>query len=158
MNIVVGVSDARTSADPADVIATYSLGSCIGVAVYDPVRKVAGMLHYQLPTATADPARGEEKPLMFADTGMAWLLKEMEKHGADRKRLKVKIAGAAEMLADATLFQIGKRNHASIRKILWQQGIFIDGEDVGGKTPRNLYLSVADGSVVVKAQGQSKTL
>ena len=158
MNIVVGVSDARTSADPADVIATYSLGSCIGVAVYDPVKKVAGMLHYQLPTATADPARGAEKPLMFADSGMAWLLKEMERHGADRKRLKVKIAGAAEMLADATLFQIGKRNHAAIRKILWQQGIFIDGEDIGGKTPRNLYLTVADGSVVVKAQGQSKTL
>lgn len=158
MNIVVNVSDARSSADPADTITTYSLGSCIGVCVYDPVAKVGGMLHFQLPTATLDPARAAQVPLMFADSGMDRLLNDVGRLGAQKKRLKVKIAGGAQMLNDGGLFNIGRRNHASIRKVLWQHGLFLDGEDVGGTTPRNLYLQLADGTVTSKAQGQAKVL
>lgn len=158
MNIIVNVSDAKTSGDPADVLVTYSLGSCIGVTVYDPVQHVGGMLHFQLPTSTLDANRARQAPLMFADTGMETLLKQMEQAGAQKKRLKVKIAGGAEMLNDGGLFNIGRRNHAAIRKVLWQHGLFIDAEDVGGKTPRNLYLQVADGTVLTKAQGESRTL
>lgn len=158
MNRVVNVSDAKTSASAADVLVTYSLGSCIGVALYDRVAKVAGMLHYQLPTSTLDPDRARQNPLMFADTGMDWLLREMESHGGQRKRMSVKLAGAAQMLNDANLFNIGKRNHAAIRKLLWQQGMFIDAEDVGGATPRTMYLNVADGTVTIKAQQQTREL
>ena len=154
MTIVVNVSDAKLSADLEDVIATYSLGSCIGVSLYDPVKKIGGMLHFQLPTSTIDADRAKQLPTMFADTGMDHLIKGMEKLGAERKRMKVKIAGAAQMLNDAAMFNIGKRNHAAIRKILWQQGMFIDGEDCGGNAPRNLYLKVADGEVIIKTQGQ----
>lgn len=137
---------------------TYSLGSCIGVALYDPVVKVAGMLHFQLPTATLDPERSRQQPMMFADSGMAVLLREMEKYGAQKRRMKVKLAGAAQMWNDGNLFNIGRRNHAAIRKILWQNGMFLDGEDIGGTAPRNLYLNVADGSVVIKMQGMTKKL
>ena len=158
MTIVVNVSDAKVSADPQDVIATYSLGSCIGVALYDPVRKVGGMLHFQLPTSTLDADRARQLPTMFADTGMALLIQQMEALGAEKRRLKVKLAGAAQMLNDAAMFNIGKRNHAAIRKLLWQYGMFIDGEDVGGKSPRNLYLKVADGEVTIKTQGQTVAL
>ena len=154
MTIVVNVSDAKLSADLEDVIATYSLGSCIGVSLYDPVKRIGGMLHFQLPSSSIDAARAKQLPTMFADTGMDLLLKQMEKHGADRKRMKVKIAGAAQMLNDAAMFNIGKRNHAAIRKVLWQNGMFIDGEDCGGNAPRNLYLKIADGEVILKTQGQ----
>jgi chemotaxis protein CheD len=158
VNLVVNVSDAKTSASAADVLVTYSLGSCIGVALYDRAAKVAGMLHYQLPTSTLDPDRARQNPLMFADTGMEWLLREMESRGAQRKRMSVKLAGAAQMLNDASLFNIGKRNHAAIRKLLWQQGMFIDAEDVGGATPRTMYLSAADGTVTIKSQQQTREL
>lgn len=158
MNIVVNVSDARASADPADTIMTYSLGSCIGVCIYDPVAKVGGMLHFQLPTSTMDAARAAQAPLMFADSGMDRLLNDVGRMGAQKKRLKVKIAGGAQMLNDGGLFNIGRRNHASIRKVLWQHGLFLEGEDVGGGTPRNLYLQVSDGTVTCKAQGQVKVL
>ncbi|HLL89853.1 MAG TPA: chemotaxis protein CheD, partial [Tepidisphaeraceae bacterium] len=87
MNIVVSVSDAQVSADPADQIVTYSLGSCIGVSAYDPAAQVAGMLHYQLPTSTMDANRAKQNPLMFADTGMACLLAAMERAGAKKNRL-----------------------------------------------------------------------
>jgi chemotaxis protein CheD len=156
LNITVNVSDARSSADPADVIVTYSLGSCIGVCLFDATAGVAGMLHFQLPTSTLDPAKAAERPAMFADTGMAILLQEMEMAGASRKRMKVKLAGGASMLSDAALFNIGKRNHTAIRKILWQNGMFITSEDVGGQSPRTIYLSVADGALTIKSSGLSK--
>src|SRR5688572_20268017 len=87
--VVVHMSDAKVSADPSAVLATYSLGSCIAVALYDPVAQVAGMLHYQLPTSTLDPARAQQNPMMFADSGMQALLDQLERLGAQVKRLKV---------------------------------------------------------------------
>jgi chemotaxis protein CheD len=156
MSITINVSDARASADPADTLVTYSLGSCIGVCLYDPVARVAGLLHYQLPTSTMDAAKADKNPFMFADTGFSALLSMMEQLGAQRRRLKVKLAGGAAMLNDAGSFNIGKRNHAAIRKILWQQGMFIESEDVGGGAPRTVYLRVADGSLTIKSGGETK--
>jgi chemotaxis protein CheD len=156
VTITINVSDARSSGNPGDVLVTYSLGSCIGVCLYDPQAKVAGLLHYQLPTSTLDAARAKERPAMFADTGMALLLAQMEALGAQRRRMKVKLAGGAAMLNDASSFNIGKRNHAAIRKILWQLGMFIETEDVGGKSPRTVYLAVADGTLTIKSDGITK--
>ena len=158
MNIVVNVSDARHSGDAGDVIVTYSLGSCIGVTMYDPVKKVGGMLHFQLPTSTMDADRAQQNPCMFADTGVLHLVKQIEAKGGDRKRLKVKIAGAAQILADAAGFNIGKRNHTAVRKVRWQHGLFIDGEDIGGSTPRTMYLRISHGSVALKLSGNTVAL
>jgi chemotaxis protein CheD len=156
--IVVAVSDARISADADAVLTTYSLGSCIGVCAYDPGAAMAGMLHYQLPSSHADPQRAAERPLMYADTGLAKLLDSMRAHGADPKRMRVKLAGGAEMLNDAKAFSIGRRNYTAIRKVLWQHGIMIEREDCGGTAPRTLYFRVADGSVTVKSGGNTYTL
>jgi chemotaxis protein CheD len=158
VNIVVNVSDARVSQDPDDVLVTYSLGSCIGVCVYDPVARCAGMLHFQLPTSTLDAGRAQANPCMFADTGMAALLREVAALGAQPRRLKVKIAGGAEILDDKGVFSIGKRNHTAIRKILWQQGLLLSAEMVGGSEPRTLYLHVADGNILVKSRGTTAAL
>src|SRR5258706_7456537 len=154
--ITINVSDARSSSDPGDVLVTYSLGSCIGVCLYDPQARVAGLLHYQLPTSTLDAARAKERPAMFADTGMALLLAQMEALGAQKRRMKVKLAGGAGMLNDASSFNIGKRNHVAIRKILWQHGMFVESEDVGGNAPRTGYLAVADGGLAIKSGGIPK--
>jgi chemotaxis protein CheD len=137
---------------------TYSLGSCIGVALYDRAAKVGGMLHYQLPSSTADPQRAAEKPLMFADTGMAWLLGKMAQRGAESRRMQVIVAGGANMLNDHGLFDIGRRNHASIRKILWQHRMFITAEHVGGAAPRTMLLNVADGAVAIKCNDECVTI
>ncbi len=158
MNIVVNVSDARVSQDIEDVLVTYSLGSCIAVSLYDPVARCAGMLHYQLPTSTLDANRAQENPCMFADTGMAALLNELTSMGAQARRLQIKLAGGAEILNDSGLFCIGKRNHTAIRKILWQRGLLLKAEEVGGSQPRTLYLHVADGTTIIKSRGLTATL
>ncbi len=156
--VVIDISDAKVSNDPADVLATYSLGSCIGVCLYDPGVRAGGMLHYQLPTATMDPERARDKPFMFADTGMTLLLNALLSMGANKKRLHVKLAGGATMVTGPQGFDIGKRNYLSIRKILWSQGMFINAEDVGGTSARNVYMNLADGAVTVRSNGLEKQL
>jgi chemotaxis protein CheD len=155
---VVTVSDMRISADPGDTLATYSLGSCIGVSAYDASARVGGLLHFQLPTSTLDPKRAQAQPLMFADSGVAAMLAALESAGARKQRLRVKLAGAAQILNDNNLFNIGRRNHAAVRKVLWQHGLFVDSEAIGGSAPRTMYLAIADGTVTVKTQGEALTL
>lgn len=157
-NIIVSVADAKISADPMATLATHSLGSCIGVCLYDAAIHLAGLLHYQLPESRQHPERAVQVPLMFADTGLATLLDSMKSYGATPSRMTVKIAGGAEMLNDAKLFSIGRRNYTAIRKLLWQNGILITKEDVGGSAPRTLYFRVVDGSVTVKSKGNTYPL
>jgi chemotaxis protein CheD len=158
MTINVHISDAKVSTEPAAVLATHSLGSCIGVAAYDPVAKVGGMLHYQLPDSLLDTNRALAAPLMFADTGMGWLIGRVVAAGAKKSRLRVSLAGAAQMIDDGGVFNIGRRNHAAIRKVLWQHGLLIAAEDVGGSIPRNLYLSIGDGAVSVRSGNALRSL
>ena len=156
--IIVDVSDAKVSNDHGDLLTTYSLGSCIGVCLYDSPTHVGGLLHYQLPDSKIDPTRAQQKPLMFADTGMKLLLKKLLSMGANKKRMQVKIAGGAEMNTGPKGFNIGKRNYLAIRKILWKNGMFIDAEDIGGFSPRNVYMNIADGAVTIRSNGIEKSL
>jgi chemotaxis protein CheD len=151
--IIVRISDARVSNDPQVILATHSLGSCIGVTAYDPVMRIGGMLHYQLPGSEVDARRAHHVPAMYADTGMTYLLNEMAALGAEKRRLKIKLAGGARMLTSSDVFDIGRRNHTAIRKFLWQQGLLIEAEEIGGTAARHLYLRIADGAVQIKACG-----
>ncbi len=153
MKLTVSVSDAKVSGDPQDVVSTFSLGSCIGVSVYDPIVKVGGMLHFQLPEASANPRRAQENPAMFADSGLAMLLEGVRRLGAGEKRLKIILAGGAKILDESNTFNIGRRNHAAIRKCLWQRGLMVALEDCGGVAPRHMFLTIATGETQIKAVG-----
>ena len=148
--IIVNVSDARCSNNPGDVLVTYSLGSCIGISFYDPAIQAGALLHYQLPASSIDPERAKREPFMFADTGIAMLISRLAKLGANIKRLKIKIAGGASMEAGPHGFDIGKRNYLAVRKILWQHGLLIDSEDIGGISPRNMYFDIENGQVLLR--------
>ncbi len=156
--IIISVSDAKVSGDPSDVLVTYSLGSCIGVCLYDPATNVGGMLHYQLPNSKMDPDRAKAKPFMFADTGMRILVEKLVSMGAKKKRMQIRIAGGASMDTGPKGFDSGKRNHLAFRKIMWKNGMFVDSEDVGGFSPRNVYMDMADGAVTVRSNGLDKSL
>jgi len=158
VKIIVDIADARFSNNPEDELITYSLGSCIGVAMYDPKTKAAGMLHYQLPACQHDIYGEKKNPLMFADSGVEYMLKKLQAMGVDKKRLKVKIAGGAQMMNDAQMFNIGKRNYSAIRQIMWRNGMFIEAEDVGGKIARTMSIKIDTGEVLIKFQGEVKRL
>ena len=48
MDVVVDIADFQVSNDPRVDLVTYSLGSCIGVAIWDRETRVGGMIHYML--------------------------------------------------------------------------------------------------------------
>ncbi len=153
MKLIVGIADMKVTNDPNAMIITYSLGSCIGVSIYDPVVKVGGLLHFMLPDSTIDPIKAQKNPWMFADSGIPLFFKEAYRLGAEKRRLDVKVVGGAQILDDSNFFNIGKRNYMSLRKIFWANNVLIKAEDVGGLVNRTLSLEVSSGKVWVKTSG-----
>ena len=48
--IKVGMADLKVCREP-DSLTTLGLGSCVGVALYDPVTKISGLAHVMLPNS-----------------------------------------------------------------------------------------------------------
>ena len=108
--IKVGMADYKVGRSPATLI-SYGLGSCIGVSLYDPIRKIGGLLHIMLPDSTQ--ARASDNPAKFADTGIPLMINDVVALGATRARLVAKIAGGAQMFSfsNATdIMRVGTRN------------------------------------------------
>jgi len=143
--IVVGMADCRVASGSDQMLATFALGSCIGLSVYDARASVGGLLHYMLPDSGIDPARGRENPFMFADTGIPLLIERVCAQGANKRHLVAHAAGGASIMDPNGVFDIGKRNHLALRKILWKAGILLSGEAVGGSNSRTVRLEVGSG-------------
>jgi chemotaxis protein CheD len=158
VQITVGISDMRVTNAMSDVFVTYSLGSCVGVTMYDPVAMIGGMIHCMLPMSKIDPAKAQSLPYMFVDTGVSELLTALYKLGAERNRLVTKVAGAASLLDEKGLFKIGERNYTVLRKLLWKNNILIEAEDVGGTAARTMYLYMDTGKTIIKSGGKEKEL
>ena len=156
--IVVGMADCRVATDPQSALVTYALGSCLGLTVYDPVARVGGMLHYMLPDSSLDPAAGQSNPFKFADTGIPRLLEETYGLGASKRRLVICAAGAAQILDDNGVFDIGKRNYLAARRLLRRFGLLLMNEAVGGAAVRTVSLEIASGRVVVEEAGCHREL
>lgn len=151
--VVVGISDCKVTRAPEAMLVTYALGSCIAVAMHDPVTKVSGLLHYMLPESAIDAEKAGKNPFMFADTGIAGLLAAVRAAGADAKRMMVSLAGGAQVLDSQGVFQIGKRNYLAAKKILWKAGILIAAEAVGGEVSRTTRLDAATGRLWIREGG-----
>src|ERR1039458_5740670 len=134
--LTVGVGDCKVSSAAGSVLATYALGSCIAVAIHDPVAAVGGLLHFMLPESSLNPDKASQNPFMFADTGIPLLFHAVYKLGAEKRRLVVRALGGAQVMDEQGVFNIGRRNHMALRKILWKAGVIIHGEEVGGTTDR----------------------
>jgi len=152
-SLVVGISDCKVTRDADSVLVTYALGSCIAVAMHDPVTKVSGLLHYMLPESSIDERKAEQNPVMFADTGISCLMQALKAAGGDGKRMVVRLMGGAQVLDSQGVFQIGKRNYLAARRILWKAGVFIAAEAVGGEVSRTTRLEVGTGRLWVREGG-----
>jgi chemotaxis protein CheD len=152
-DLIVGISDIKISNNLSDTIVTYALGSCIGIAVFDPIARVGGMLHYMLPDSTLDEKKARDNPAMFADTGIPSLFKACYSLGAEKKRMIVKVAGGASILDDTNFFRIGQKNIMAMRKIFWKNNVMIATEDTGANHNRTVRLEMATGKTYVKTSG-----
>ncbi|CAD7839153.1 MAG: Chemotaxis protein CheD [Olavius algarvensis Delta 4 endosymbiont] len=149
MEIVVGVSDMKISNDPRATIVTYSLGSCIGVTLYDPVVKVGGLLHYQLPDSGLNVKNAQREPCRYADTAIPAFFRTAYRLGALKQRLKVVMVGGSSLMDENSHFDIGQRNYLAARKLFYRNNVLTDFEDIGGSSYRTVRLELESGRTII---------
>lgn len=154
--IKVGMADLKVCPHP-NAITTLGLGSCVGIALYDPVTKVAGLAHVMLPDSTQ--IRNNENKAKFADTGIRELVEKMANAGANRTRLVAKIAGGAQMFAfqnssNSDMVRVGERNVEATKKTLKALNIRLLAEDTGLNYGRTVEFYSENGDFVIKSVGK----
>lgn len=152
--IKVGMADLQVSRHPG-VLTTLGLGSCVGIALYDSVRKIIGLAHIMLPSSIQ--ARNNWNIAKFADTAIVKLVNDMIKLGASKENLVAKLAGGAQMFAfngSSEMMRIGARNVSSSREKLQELKIPVIAEDTGGNYGRTIELYSEDGRLVIKTIGR----
>jgi chemotaxis protein CheD len=152
---VVGISDRKVANAP-DVMVTYALGSCVGVALYDDRTGIGGLAHIMLPDSRMISG-GDKSRMKFADTGVEDLAAEMAARGAGMKNVTAKIAGGANMFRlsdDSLIASIGCRNVDGVRAALGKLGIPIVAEDVGSDYGRTLFFDLGTGKVRIQSLGK----
>jgi chemotaxis protein CheD len=155
----IGIGGLEVVHADAGAIVTHALGSCLGICVLDPYAHVGGMLHAQLPTGARSPELARSEPARFVDLGLPLLVQRAIALGADKRRLRLTVAGAANMTGtQGDLFNVAAQNLTSLRKTLWRLGLLIAAEDTGGTTPRTMYLDLGGGGTTVVSAGVRKEL
>ncbi len=151
--IKVGMADLNICKSP-DVITTLGLGSCIGIAIYDPVTKIGGLAHIMLPDSTQ--IRNNSNIAKFADTGIQELVNRMIRAGASRSRMVAKIAGGAKMfeVTGGAIGNIGDKNALASKKKLKELGIRLIAQDTGLNYGRTVELHCDTGEYYIKSVGK----
>lgn len=151
MSILIQVNIAEMKIASGDAILTcLGLGSCVGVTLYDPQKKIGGLAHIMLPKSnvtTENVNLGK-----FADTCISWMVEEISSKGAKKNRIQAKLFGGANMFSQINnpLLVIGKRNIDAVIHELNDKKIPILAQDVGGTVGRTIYFEIATGKVRVR--------
>jgi len=152
--IKVGMADLNVCKSP-NIITTLGLGSCIGIALYDPLSKIGGLAHIMLPDSTK--IRNNSNIAKFADTGIEELVRQVAGAGATKSRLVAKIAGGARMFEVSGLSDVGNvgaRNAEASKKKLKELGIRLISEDTGLNYGRTVELHCETGDYYIKSVGK----
>ena len=151
--IKVGMADLKVATAPM-VLTTLGLGSCVGIALYDSVKKLGGLAHIMLPDSSQ--IKNNQNLAKFADTGLKELLEKIEKEGGNRHRLVAKIAGGAQMFNFPNTedsMRIGVRNTLAVKALLENYKIPLIAEETGENYGRTIELHTETGKLVVKTIG-----
>jgi len=149
----VGMADLRVTRSPG-VLTTLGLGSCVGIALYDKINKIAGLAHIMLPSSLE--IKNNHNKAKFADTAIDTLLKEMTAQGSNPRNIVAKLTGGSQMFSFSSkndILRIGERNISASKKKLLEFNILIIAEDTGGNYGRTIELNAGDGSLLVKTIG-----
>jgi chemotaxis protein CheD len=149
-DIAVRMGELAVSSTRGDVLVSLGLGSCIGLALVDQRRGIAGLAHIMLPDAI--PGGGPAGK--FADLAVPELLKQTTALGTTRTVLKAVLVGGAQMfsLGKGSGLDIGGRNESAVRALLAAQRIPVVASATGGSKGRTIRV-VPGGAVLSKEAG-----
>ena len=149
--IKVGMADLKVCKAP-DALTTLGLGSCVGICIWDVAAGVGGLAHIMLPDSTK--IKNNSNIYKFADSAIDELIKELVEAGANRYRLKAKIAGGAQMFAFQSqheAMRVGLANVEAVREKLKKEGIPIIAQDTGGSHGRTIAFYPQSGKLSIRA-------
>jgi chemotaxis protein CheD len=141
---MVRMGELAASAAPGEILVSIGLGSCVGLALVDARRSVAGLAHVMLPHSTA-PHGPEAK---FADLAVGRLLERVTGLGAVRP--EAVLVGGAQMFALNGTANIGSRNEAAVRAELERLRIPVRATATGGDKGRTVRVHVDGARVTVR--------
>lgn len=164
----VGVAELKTSNNSV-VMASFGLGSCVAIAMFEPYKKVGGLAHVMLPES-----RGKERernPAKFADTAVRLLVDELVRRGARLRNIRCKIVGGSQMFEilgssgrgdgseeNSKPKNIGARNVEAVKQALKEMGVPLIGEDTGGNYGRTVRFNTSTGEVEVSSINHGRTV
>lgn len=147
--VPVRIGDVKAATGDS-LLFTIGLGSCVAIALWDPVSGVGGLAHAMLPSTSS--GRAHAPPGRFAETAVPELVTVMTAAGASADRLRARLAGGASMfrdVLDGDGLKLGRRNVEAARAALALARIPVDGEDVFGTYGRSVFMRTTDGKLLV---------
>ena len=151
--IAVRMGQIAVSASAAEVLLSIGLGSCVGLALVDQRRGIAGLAHVMLPEAIAE--RGPAGK--FADRAVPELVARTTALGTSRTALRAVLVGGAQMFAfgggaAGSALDIGVRNESAVRAALATERIPVVASATGGARGRTIRV-FPGGAVLSKEAG-----
>ncbi|MBQ7972754.1 MAG: chemotaxis protein CheD [Lachnospiraceae bacterium] len=150
----VGMADLKVCKSP-DQLTTLGLGSCVGIAIRDPITRIGGLAHVMLPSSKQ--IKNNSNIYKFADTGIEELVRQMEVLGASRKRMVAKMAGGAQMFAfqnSSSMVRIGEQNVEASKAKLAELQIPLLASETGENYGRTVIFTPETGQFVIRAVGK----
>ncbi len=131
-----------------------ALGSCVAVTIYDPSIKVGGMAHVMLPDDSN--VKNGHLPYQYANTAVDTLVENVCSKGANKFRLRAKIAGGSQLFdVNETLEKpVGEQNVEKVKAALRKASIRLEAEDTGGRRGRNVQFFLDSGKLVTAVIGE----
>lgn len=149
---VIGIGECIISDNSKDVLATYALGSCVGICVYCRRKKIMALAHVALPDSGLSSVPCSFRECHFADTTVPFLIQKMtNEYGCTRGDLEIKLYGGARAKS-SDVFNIGPRNVEAVKAELDKLMLKYDDSSTGGHVSRTIKANVADGEVDVYSQ------
>jgi chemotaxis protein CheD len=149
---MVRMGELAVSRVPGDVLVSIGLGSCIGLALVDRARSVAGLAHVMLPESTGSPDAASRHK--FADLAVPALIDKVVALGTSATRLEAVLVGGARMFSfGGSSLDIGARNEEATLAELRKRGIRVIAKATSGTKVRTIRVHVEGGRILCKEAG-----
>lgn len=149
MEHVIGIGEYKISSEPADVLKTFSLGTCVGLVVYSNANRVMGMAHVALPNSDINQMDAADSPARYADKAVDLLVDEMKfRYGCKPSDMKVAVIGGFESRMSDQL-KIGERNLEMVKHRLKSLGLRYNDNETGGAVSRTVAAAVRSGEIEI---------
>lgn len=128
----VAAGSYRVQSQKPEILEAY-LGTCVGVALYDPVAEVGGLIHLLLPEPISQEATF--RPEKYASTGFPLFLRALYAAGASAENTRAGIAGGALVgpIDNSDLkLDIGGRTAEKVMQFIENENIAVEKLETGG--------------------------